>query len=77
MKMFRAFFGEVDPFRRKKCGAAKKTAASMGVKTALVKRQYAYIQERAVLLMNEEGIEYDNNSIIVDNIDRAKSYRCR
>jgi hypothetical protein len=49
----------------------------MGVKTALVKRQYAYIQERAVLLMNEERIEYDDNSIVVDIIDRAKSYRCR
>jgi hypothetical protein len=49
----------------------------MGVKTALVKQQYGYIQENAVLLMNEEGIEYDNNSIVVDNVDRAKSYRCR
>jgi hypothetical protein len=31
----RAFFGEVDPVRRQKCGASKKRADSMQVETAL------------------------------------------
>jgi hypothetical protein len=31
----RAFFGEVDPVRRKKCGKAKKRAVSMKMETAL------------------------------------------
>jgi len=32
---FRAFFGEVDPVRRQKCGTTKKRADSKQVETAL------------------------------------------